>query len=108
MENAGKVAVLHAHGLGWNDVGSWDSLFEVIPTDENGNLILNSINHLSLDTKNSLVHAEDDNRLIVTIGVEDLVIADTGDVLLICKRDQAQKVREAVNRLKQLDEQQYL
>jgi mannose-1-phosphate guanylyltransferase len=108
MENAERVAVIGAYGLGWNDVGSWDSLFEVIPTDKDDNLILNAVNHLGLVTRNSLVYADDKARLVVTIGVDDLIIADTGDVLLICKREQAQKAREAVKRLKQLDKKQYL
>jgi mannose-1-phosphate guanylyltransferase len=107
MERAEKVATLPAKGLGWNDVGSWDSLFEVLPTDENGNIILGA-QHIGLNTSNSLVCAEEPDRLIVTIGAKDLVIVDTGNAILICPRDEAQKVRELVNLLKQMGHNQYL
>jgi mannose-1-phosphate guanylyltransferase len=56
-----------------------------------------------LDTHNSLVYVDDekDDRLIVTIGLEGLILVDTGDVVMVCPRDRAQEVREAVNHLKQ-------
>jgi mannose-1-phosphate guanylyltransferase len=102
MEGANQVAVIPAAGLQWNDVGSWESLFEILPGDEAGNLFLpnQSVSSLMLDTKNTLIQSEVQERLIVTIGVEDLVIVDTGDVLLVCKKDHAQKVRQAVDQLK--------
>jgi mannose-1-phosphate guanylyltransferase len=55
--------------------------------------------HVGLDTSDSLVYVSQEHRLIVTIGVEDLVVVDTGDVLLVCRKDQAQKVRQVVNQL---------
>lgn len=102
MEGAERVVVIPADGLDWNDVGSWDSIFDILPVDENGNIILtdSSSQILMLDTKNSLVQTQDPQRLIVAIGVDEIVIVDTGDVLLICKKDQAQKVRQVVNQLK--------
>ena len=57
MEHARKVASIPAIDLGWNDVGSWDSLFEVLPADENGNIIL-AKNYQEIDTKDSLVVSE--------------------------------------------------
>lgn len=107
MEKAEHVAVLPASDLGWNDVGSWDSLFEVLPTDENGNIILGA-QHIGLGTSNSLICAESADRLIVTIGATDLVIVDTGNAILICPRDNAQKVKELVNLLKEMGHSQYL
>jgi mannose-1-phosphate guanylyltransferase len=65
MEHAENVAVLPAAGLGWNDVGSWDSLFEVLPADENGNILL-ADDYLGFDTQQSLVLARNSGRLIVT------------------------------------------
>jgi mannose-1-phosphate guanylyltransferase len=100
MEGAEKVVVIPASGLGWNDVGSWDSLFDVLSADGDGNILMRG-RHLGLDTGSSLVYGDDPSRLIVTIGVEDLVVVDTGDVLMICHKDQAQKVRDVVNLLKQ-------
>ena len=77
MEKAEKVAVLPASGLGWSDVGSWDSLFDVLLPDMNGNVSTNG-QHLALDTNNTLVYASDDERLVVTIGLDDMVIVDVG------------------------------
>ena len=108
MENAAKVAVLPASGLDWSDVGSWDSLFDVVlPNDVEGNILING-NHIAEDTQDTLVYGNDDKRLVVTIGVEDLVIVDSGDVLLVAKRDQAQDVRKIVARLKNEDKKEYL
>jgi mannose-1-phosphate guanylyltransferase len=102
MEGARQVAVIPAAGLKWSDVGSWDSLFDVLPTDSNGNIIAGG-NHVGIDTRNSLVFQAGEPRLIVTIGISDLVIVDTDDVLLICPKDQAQKVRQIVDHLKKTD-----
>lgn len=104
MEGADRVAVIPAKGLGWNDVGSWDSLFEVLPGDENGNIVVGG-QHIGLDTHQSLVYVDQERRLIVTIGVDDLIVVDTGDVLLVCRKDQAQKVRQIVGQLKKSGEE---
>ncbi|MEW5870195.1 MAG: mannose-1-phosphate guanylyltransferase [Chloroflexota bacterium] len=100
MENANDVAMLPASGLNWSDVGSWDSLFELLEGDKDGNIIMGGT-HVGLDTRKSLVYVNQERRLIVTIGVEDLVLVDTGDVLLVCHKDQAQRVRQVVNQLKE-------
>ncbi len=102
MEGARRVAVIPVDGLQWSDVGSWDSLFEVLPADPDGNIVTGG-NHIGLDTHNSLVFQAEKGRLIVTIGVSDLVVVDTGDVTLVCQRDQAQKVRQVVSLLKKTD-----
>lgn len=107
MEHARKVAVLPAGGLGWNDVGSWDTLFDVLASDANGN-VSTIPKHLSFDTHNTLVYGKNGERLIVTIGMDDTVIVDTGDVLLVCKADQAQKVRDVVEHLKKQAQEKYL
>lgn len=107
MEKAEKVAVLPAGGLGWSDVGSWDMLFDVLLPDMNGNVGVTS-QHLAVETHNTLVYGSNHERLIVTIGVDDTVIVDAGDVLLVCKSDQAQKVREVVEHLKKHRQEEYL
>ena len=107
LEKAEQVAVLPAGGLGWSDVGSWNSLFEVLLPDMNGN-VATSAQHLALDTHNTLVYSDDDRRLVVTIGLDDMVVVDTGDVLMICKADQSQKVRDVVEHLKKHHQEKYL
>mgnify|MGYP001823497168 CR=1 FL=1 len=100
MENAEKVAVIPAQDLEWNDVGSWEAIFDLLPEDVQGN-ISNGIDHVALDTKGTLVYGENSPRVVVTIGAEDLIIVDTGDILLVCKRDRAQDVRQVVKKLKE-------
>jgi mannose-1-phosphate guanylyltransferase len=107
MERAGQVVVLPAGGLGWNDVGSWDTLFDVLFPDMDGN-VSTTAQHLALETHNSLVYGNNGERLIVTIGIDDTVIVDAGDVLLVCKSDQAQKVRDVVEHLKKHRQEKYL
>ena len=112
MEGARQVAVIPAEGVGWSDVGSWESLFEILTPDEDGNLHFGG-KHISLDSAGVLVYANDlvgseVERLIVTIGVHDLIVVDTGDVMLICSREQAQRVREVVKQLRDRGEEQYL
>lgn len=107
MEHAENVAVIPAKDMGWNDVGSWNSLFEVLEPDENGNVIL-SQNHLNIRSRNTLVHSNAQSKMLVTIGVEDLVIVDTGDVLLVCSKEHAQDVRKVVEHLKENEKKGYL
>ena len=107
MEKAERVAVMPAGGLGWSDVGAWDSLFEVLLPDMNGNVSTNA-QHLGLDTHNTLVYSVNDERLIVTIGMDDVVVVDAGDVLLVCKTDQSQKVKNVVEHLKKHNQEKFL
>ncbi len=107
MEKAERVAVLPAGGLGWSDVGSWDSLFDVLLPDMNGN-VATSAQHLALDTHNTLVYSSNEEHLVVTIGLDDMVIVDAGDVLMVCKVDQSQKVKDVVEHLKKHHQEKYL
>jgi mannose-1-phosphate guanylyltransferase len=98
MESADGIVVIPAEGLGWNDVGSWNALFDILPSDKDGNIVIGGM-HIPLDTQNSLIYMNQDRRLIVTIGVNDLIVVDTGDVTLVCGKDQAQQVRRVVQKL---------
>ncbi|MFN2194972.1 MAG: mannose-1-phosphate guanylyltransferase [Anaerolineales bacterium] len=99
MEGAENVAIIPASELAWSDVGSWESLFEVLEANGDGNIAYQA-SHLPFDTHNTLVFGNNEDRLVVTIGVDDLVIVDTGDVLLVCSRDSSQQVREVVQYIK--------
>lgn len=96
MEKAERVYVLPGD-IGWDDVGSWTALERVTAADEDGNII--SGKAIAIDTRNCTLDSPD--KLVVTLGVEDLVIVDTPDVLLICRKDQAQAIKRAVNRLRE-------
>jgi mannose-1-phosphate guanylyltransferase len=107
MENAVRVAMIPTTGLKWTDVGSWDSLFEVMAADTEGN-IFNRDEHINIDSSNIMVHSEGSDRLVVTIGIEDMVIVDTDDVLLVCSKDRAEDVRQAINQIMEKGQERFL
>lgn len=95
MEKSDRMVILPLD-LYWNDIGSWDSLAEVLGRDELGNIAMGDI--LMVDTRNTLILGN--KRLISTIGLEDCLIVETDDAILISKKGKTQKVREVVNKLK--------
>jgi mannose-1-phosphate guanylyltransferase/mannose-6-phosphate isomerase len=97
MEKSNKTVILPLE-ISWSDVGSWDNVYDVLSKDENGNAKVGHV--VDLDTKNSLVLA--DKRLIATIGVKDMLIVETQDVVLIAKKSESQKVKTMVAKLKEL------
>lgn len=109
MEKAEDVVALLAEDLGWWDVGSWNRFFDLLDTDADGNLVM-AERALLLDSLNTLVVQEPEGggRLIAALGVENLVIVDTGRALLVTTREQAERVRRLVERLKELGFEQYL
>jgi mannose-1-phosphate guanylyltransferase len=107
MEEAESVAVIPATDLGWDDIGSWESLFEVLPSDENGNIYI-GCKPISLESDHSLVLSENPGHQIVTIGMQDTIIIDTGDALLVCNRHDAQKVKDVVQKLGKIENGKYL
>ena len=107
MENATNVVVIPTVDLEWNDVGSWNSVFEVLTPDKDGNVIV-AQRKINLDSHDLLVHVGNQEKMVVTIGVKDLVVVDTGDVLLICSKEQAQDVRKIIQLLKDNELDRYL
>jgi mannose-1-phosphate guanylyltransferase len=107
MENARNVAVIPSIDLGWDDVGSWESLFDVLKSDTSGNIVMRG-EHLSFDTQGTLICEDFADRMIVTVGVKDLIIIDSGNAVLVCDRKQAQRVRDVVNYLKENGRDDYL
>jgi len=99
MEKSDGCAVIPVSDLNWNDVGSWDSLFDVAPADVNGNILIHA-RHIGLETKDSLICSTHPERLIVTIGMKDLILVDTGDAVLVCPRGESQRVKDLVNYLR--------
>ena len=95
IEPAPHVATLEGD-LQWGDIGSWAALTDVLEADDDGNLFDGEI--MALDARNTTAYGHGD-KLLALIGVEDLVIVDTDDVLLVCRKDDAQRVKELVDRL---------
>jgi mannose-1-phosphate guanylyltransferase/mannose-6-phosphate isomerase len=94
MEKSGRV-VMMPMDLHWNDVGSWDAIFDVFPKDEAGNVKLGDV--ICHDTSKSLIIS--DKRLIAAVGLENLLVVETDDAILITRRGDAQKVKDVVDLL---------
>ncbi len=95
VERARDVTVVPAD-IGWSDVGSWAALFDVLDTDDQGNIVEGD--YIAVDSRNNLIYSPD--RLVTAIGVENMIIVDTKDVLLILPRDRAQDVRSIVDEVR--------
>ena len=95
MEHSDRVAVIPAE-MGWSDVGSWETVRELLEKDEDGNVFQGDV--LGLETRNCLVRSQD--RLVATLGVEGLVVVDTTDALLVCQEDRCQDVRRIAEHLR--------
>lgn len=96
LEKSKRVAVLPLD-VQWNDLGSFDSLYEEFPVDDQGNLYFE--NELLLDAKQNLLYTSKD-KAVALIGVQDLIVVDQKDALLICQKEQSQRVKEVVGLLK--------
>lgn len=97
MEKADNVYVLTAD-FGWSDLGTWGSLWDNSQKDENGNAI-NGANIKVYDSKNCIVNSAT-NTLIVVQGIENVIIAQSDNTILICKKDDEQQLRQIVNDVK--------
>jgi len=95
LEKASNVVGLAAGDIGWNDLGSWNAVYEVMDKDAEGNVLRTEA--LVLDSRGNYVEVP--GRLVALVGVEDLVVVDSPDALLIVPRHRAQQVSEVVKRL---------
>jgi mannose-1-phosphate guanylyltransferase/mannose-6-phosphate isomerase len=95
MEKSKRVAAI-LMDIYWNDIGSWDSLYDALDKDEKSNVIFGNV--LAKDIEGCLVIGN--KRLVATVDLKDLIIVETDDAILIAKRGSAQKVKHVVEELK--------
>jgi len=95
MEHTDRAAVVPVR-MGWSDVGTWEALWEQTDKDASGNAAKGDV--FALETTNSYLHSE--NRLLVTLGVENLVVVVTEDAVLVASREHSERVKDVVARLK--------
>ncbi|NLS13525.1 mannose-1-phosphate guanylyltransferase/mannose-6-phosphate isomerase [Vibrio sp. SM6] len=95
MEHTNDAVVIPLDA-GWNDIGSWSALWEVNEKDAQGNSTRGDC--ILHDTRNTLVHGEE--RLVATVGLDDIVIVDTKDAVMIAHKDKVQEVKQIVAMLK--------
>jgi mannose-1-phosphate guanylyltransferase len=104
MEGASGIRCVPAD-FGWSDLGSWAAAYDLSTKDGDQNAI--DADAIAVDTRGTLVRAPRD-KLVALVGVEDLVVVDTGDSLLVCRRDKAQDVKQIVAALKERQRQDLL
>lgn len=98
MEKAANVLML-AGDFGWNDLGSWEAVYQLQPKDEKGNCFTGTV--WVLDSQGCLVHSP--QKSVALIGMKDLVVVDTPDAILVCPRERAQEVKKIVQLLEDQD-----
>lgn len=103
MEKEQDILVVRGD-FGWDDLGSWAALKEWSPKDKDGTAVLGE--HVAIDTTECLVYGQD--ALIATLGVRNLVIVQTSDVVLVCDRERSQEIKNLVQMLKEQKKDKYL
>lgn len=98
MEKTTKAMVVPLDA-GWSDVGSWSSLWETFPQDENNNVLIGDV--IIDSVNNSYIHSE--NRLVTVLGLDDVVVVETHDAIMVAHKDQAQNVKNIVEALSKQD-----
>ena len=104
LEKAGNVEGIAASDFGWNDVGSWNAVYQLMGRDVCGNVVAND--SVCLDAHDNFVDAR--GKMVALLGVKDLIVVDTPDALLVATRDRAQQVGEVVKALEKSDRQDLL
>jgi mannose-1-phosphate guanylyltransferase len=104
MERHPKVAVIEAP-FQWDDVGSWQAMSRLLKPDSYGNTVEGPF--LGIDSKNMIVRSEPDH-LVVTIGMQDVIVVHTKDATLVAPKQEEERVREVVKQLQELGLREYL
>ena len=103
--SASKGDVLVIPGdCGWNDVGSWDMMDILHDVDKNGNVFLGDV--VAIDTKDSVIYSS--GRTITAVDVENIVIVETPDAIMVCRKDKAQNVKKIVDALNDMGREELL
>lgn len=103
MEKTTKAFVVPLDA-GWSDVGSWSSLWEAFPQDENNNVIIGDV--ITDSVHNSYIHSE--NRLVTVLGLDDVVVVETHDAIMVAHKDKAQEVKKIVEALNKQERKEVL
>ena len=105
MEKADNVYVIPA-SFGWSDLGAWNSAWENMEKDYLGNAVAGK-NVMIVDATKCMVHTQD-NKLVVLQGLDDFIVVDTNDVLLICRKEKEQEIKDFVTEVKRNKGDKYL
>jgi len=105
MEKADNVYIIPS-SFGWSDLGTWASAYDNLEKDYLENAV-SGANVMIIDATKNIVHA-DNGKLILIQGLDDFIVVDTRDVLLICKKDREQEIKEYVAEVKRNKGEKYL
>ncbi|WP_143321864.1 mannose-1-phosphate guanylyltransferase [Clostridium sp. HBUAS56010] len=103
MEKAENIYILPGT-FGWDDVGSWLAVERIKKTNEFGNVVNGNI--ITVNTHNCIIQGE--NKLIATVGLEDMIVVDTEDATLICAKDHASDIKKILENLKICNREEYV
>jgi len=103
MEKARNIYILTG-SFGWDDVGSWLAVGRIKKSNEFGNVVAGNV--VAVDTENCIIQGED--KLIATVGLEDMIIVDTKDVLLVCEKQHAGEIKKVLENLRICNRTEYL
>ena len=94
MEKSDKIALISVD-CGWNDLGSWEAIYDVMEKDNNKNFIKGNV--IAVNTEGSYIYST--SRLVSAIGVKNLVIIETEDAVLVCDKSRTQDVKTVFDKL---------
>lgn len=100
-----EIVVLSAD-LGWSDIGAWNILKDELSQNSKDNVVQGDV--FDIDSRDCLIYANDDDKVVATIGLEGLIIVDTPDALLISQKDRISEVKKIIDRLKEAKKDKYL
>lgn len=103
LEKTQKLVVIPTD-YGWDDLGSWSAVERFLPQDEFGNVVQGE--HIGVATQNCVIYSP--KKVVTTLGVSDLIIVETDDVLMVCAKDQAQNIKKLLQKLNDLERQDLL
>ena len=105
MEKADNVYVIPS-SFGWSDLGTWNSAYDNLGKDQRANAVKGN-NVMLVDTDNCIINTPD-SKLVVVQGLSNFIVVDTGDVLLVCKKEKEQEIKEYVGEIKRQKGDRYL
>lgn len=104
MEKSENVYVMLSE-FGWSDLGTWKSLYDISVKDDKGNVIDGNI--MVYNTQNSIIKTTSKNKLIVVHGLDNFIVAESDDVIMICPKDEEQKVKDFVSDTKAVQDKRF-
>ena len=103
MEYAKNIYLVEGNFI-WNDLGSWESVYQVSPKDKDGNVVSGEV--ILADSQN--LYVKTDGSLVAVVGLDDIIVVQDGNTILVCKRQKAEDVKKIVEQLRAENKNQFL